>query len=242
MGRALVDTSYALDDRHGLSLAVASDIHERKIPELLECLKERMPDYILIPGDIVDGVKIEKKKSYDESTTNVVNFLDTCSLIAPTFFSLGNHERVLRKEDIQYIRGNSKATLLDDEYVMTKDGFIIGGLSSACSTKDKTKRNPNESFISEFADLTGFKVLLSHHPEYYEKYLADKNISIIISGHAHGGQVRIGDQGLFAPGQGLFPKYTSGVYYNRFIISRGIAGTELFPRINNRPEIVYINI
>ena len=121
------------------------------------------------------------------------------------------------------------------------DDLFIGGLSSGRNYNDaNASQKPNIYFLSAFEKVDGFKILLCHHPEYYKKYLYDRNIDLIISGHAHGGQVRFLNQGLFAPGQGLFPKFTSGMHDGKLIVSRGIAGTELFPRINNSAEIVYI--
>ena len=53
----------------------------------------------------------------------------------------------------------------------------------------------------------------------------------------------MGNRGLYAPGQGLFPKYTSGYIDNKFIISRGLANTaKVIPRVNNNPEIVILNM
>ncbi len=87
----------------------------------------------------------------------------------------------------------------------------------------------------------GYNILLSHRPEYFDVYVSS-DIDLIFSGHAHGGQFVlpfIG--GLFAPGQGFFPEYTSGAHNTdntTLIISRGL-GNSLFPlRINNPPEII----
>ena len=85
-------------------------------------------------------------------------------------------------------------------------------------------------------------MLLCHHPEYYKKYLYNKDIDLIVSGHAHGGQWRIFGRGVFAPGQGLFPKYTSGVHDGRLVISKGIKPSGRIPRIFNTPEVVIVEI
>ena len=68
----------------------------------------------------------------------------------------------------------------------------------------------------------------------------------MLAGHAHGGQVRlpfIG--GLYAPGQGVFPRYTSGLHNVKetsMVISRGL-GNSLFPlRVFNRPELVLVTL
>ena len=88
----------------------------------------------------------------------------------------------------------------------------------------------------------GYKILLSHHPEYYEPYIKELPIDLVLSGHAHGGQCRIFGQGLIAPGQGFFPKYTSGIYDERLIVSRGIGNQFIVPRVNNPREIIVIKI
>ncbi len=71
---------------------------------------------------------------------------------------------------------------------------------------------------------------------------------MIISGHAHGGQARIPftHQGLYAPQQGLLPKYTEGIHdmrYAKFAISRGFAsGKPFLPRFYNNPEMMIVEI
>ena len=90
-----------------------------------------------------------------------------------------------------------------------------------------------------------FNILLSHRPELFDLY-ADRNIDLIFSGHAHGGQFRIPFiGGLVAPDQGLFPKYTSGVYkqnQSTMIVSRGLGNSIIPIRIFNRPEIVVVTL
>jgi predicted MPP superfamily phosphohydrolase len=125
---------------------------------------------------------------------------------------------------------------LDDTYTVI-DGIAYGGLGSGLINDD---RAPKLDMLSEFFSLDMPKVLLCHHPEYYKKYLIDKDIDLIVSGHAHGGQWRFFGRGVFAPGQGLFPKYTSGVHDGRLVISRGMKKGRRIPRIFNPPEIVKI--
>ena len=69
------------------------------------------------------------------------------------------------------------------------------------------------------------------------------DFDLVLSGHAHGGQIRLFGHGLFAPGQGIFPKYTKGLYDGRLIVSTGLKPKEgLIPRINNKRQIVVIDI
>ena len=85
-------------------------------------------------------------------------------------------------------------------------------------------------------------MLLCHHPEYYPKYIKDLPVDLTLSGHAHGGQWRLFGRGAYAPGQGIFPKYTAGVYENRLLVSRGLGNLYIVPKINNPPEILKIKI
>ena len=236
----MVETWYELGKRYGITLAVLADIHARRVEETLSLVEQNKPDIILIPGDLVDGAAIEKCKEHSNFIEETITNLNRIAQIAPTYYSIGNHEKQLTEAEIKELHG-SKAVVVDNRYVNVSADLYIGGLSSGRNYHDKkASQKPDISFIAEFEKVSGFKILLSHHPEYYEPFLKDKGIDLIISGHAHGGQVRIGNQGLYSPGQGLFPKYTSGIHDGKLIVSRGIAGTELFPRINNKPETVYI--
>lgn len=90
-----------------------------------------------------------------------------------------------------------------------------------------------------------YTILLSHRPELFEIYV-DNDINLVLTGHAHGGQIRIPFiGGLIAPNQGLFPKYTNGKIEQddtTMIVSRGIGNSILPFRINNRPELVLITL
>ena len=83
-------------------------------------------------------------------------------------------------------------------------------------------------------------VLLVHHPEYAVK-AANSRFLCAVCGHAHGGQWRIFGRGVFAPHQGIFPKYTAGVIDGRCIISRGTGDHTPIPRVANPRELVIIH-
>ena len=91
----------------------------------------------------------------------------------------------------------------------------------------------------------GFTLLLSHRPELFDTYV-DQDVDLVLSGHAHGGQFRlpfIG--GLVAPNQGLFPEYDAGIYTEgntNMLVSRGVGNSILPFRINNRPEVILIEL
>ena len=128
-------------------------------------------------------------------------------------------------------------TRLDNRAVFFR-GVWIGGLSSA---QYLAKKEPDLAFLSSFSQKTGFKLLLSHHPEYYPKYIRQQPIDLTVSGHAHGGQWRFFGRGVYAPGQGLFPRYTKGLYEGRLLVSCGLKHSRI-PRFFNPREILLLTV
>ena len=236
----------------GLKFALCSDLHAQKYTRVVEELRRIAPDYILLAGDILEALD----GSCDDINRDAFAFFGEAAKIAPTFYSIGNHEdggvhseraswkkkhsegikRSFTDENIKKIR-QSGVELLMDRYVV-RGGIAFGGLSSGLILKDHL---PDLDFLKEFSALDTPKVLLCHHPEYYEPYVRDLPIDLTVSGHAHGGQWRFFGRGVYAPGQGLFPKYTSGLHDGRFVISKGLKRTFIPPRIFNPTEIVIIS-
>ena len=102
---------------------------------------------------------------------------------------------------------------------------------------------PETAWLSSYLSEEGYHLLLNHHPE-YTSFLPGQP-ELVLSGHAHGGQWNYYSFrkrrpcGVWAPGQGLFPEYTSG-FYGNMLVSRGLANTTVIPRFFNPEEIVYI--
>jgi predicted MPP superfamily phosphohydrolase len=244
-GKRLVTTHYhlaALPNGKQLDIALVTDLHSCPHEDLVERLRAASPDIILLGGDIMENEELA-----DESMPGYA-FLRSCAAIAPTYYSLGNHETIgSNKKSTQFVLGvpedvgtriaKTGVTLLHNESVLA-DGVRICGLASGLSKKGN---HPNEAVLAEFANAKEFRILLCHHPEYYEPYIRKTNIDLTVCGHAHGGQWRIFGRGVFAPGQGIFPKYTSGVIDNRCVISRGVGDHTVIPRIANPRELIIIH-
>lgn len=233
-----------------IRICLVADLHDKKPDKCIKTLIATEPDIILLAGDILERLDGNR----DKDNENGFKFLRAASKIAPTFYSFGNHELYGgSKEKKKFPITNRKITdenreklsssgvcLLDDEYTKYKE-IVIGGLSSGLA--DYSDNIPNIDFSEKFSKLSGYKILLCHHPEYYKKHLQALDIDLVLSGHAHGGQWRIFGRGVYAPNQGLFPKYTSGIHDGRHIISRGVSNSVFpIPRIFNPTEIVYISI
>lgn len=222
------------------TIALIADTHNHFSRQLKRALSGGHPDCIVISGDLINrhDVLCESQKALD--------FLTFCASVAPTFYALGNHEGELGVDDMLAVL-KTGVVLLDDGAVQFGE-LNIGGLSSGYKKRDphfhSTKEPvPNLDWLRTYAGIKGYKILLCHHPEYYERYIRGLDIDLTLSGHAHGGQIRIFGQGLFAPGQGILPKVTSGLYDGRLIVSRGLCNTAWpIPRLNNETELVMVEL
>lgn len=218
-------------------IALVADLHDRDGGTIIASLRSEKPDIITIAGDLTNN--------FPGTREGFPPFLSACAAIAPTFYALGNHEFSFTAADMTLAR-QSGAVLLMDEYV-SHGPLCIGGLTSQTRPARLSHRRktvpPRLDWLSDFERQPGYKLLINHHPEYYRPYLRERNIDLILSGHAHGGQIRIFNRGLFSPGQGILPKYTHGLHDGRLIVSAGLANTVRFlPRWGNPTELVYIEI
>lgn len=260
------ETNYPI---HGAPrIALLSDLHNADPTPALASLLTRHPEIIAITGDVLYGSRPEGDKSPLETQKNVLPFLRSCASIAPAFLSLGNHEWMVDQEDLRLL-SSTGVTVLDNSYqtiTVDNEKVVIGGLTSGYVTDYRAFRStqpaepryprrediagvggavharahkPETDWLSTFAAEDGFHILLCHHPEYWS--LIPREVDLILSGHAHGGQIRIFNHGLWCPGQGFWPHWTKGVYEGRLVVSTGLSNTTWVPRLFNPREIVYIN-
>ncbi|MBR2823958.1 MAG: metallophosphoesterase [Clostridia bacterium] len=210
-----------------ITLAVAPDLHAEPFDDVMEDF--RAADAVLVPGDLVN----RHRKTYEYG----VRFLKEAPKAAPVFYSLGNHERkcAFRADWMRRV-ADSEVTLLDDRSVLFR-GIRIGGLSS------QPYGEANLRFMKEFERAPEFRLLMCHHPEMWRDYVRGREVDLTLCGHAHGGQFQFFGRGIYAPGQGLFPKLTHGVHEGgRMIISRGMSNGAGLPRINNPCELLILDL
>jgi len=238
-----------LEEQKNIKIVLISDLHSTIHGKdqciLIDKVRDIKPDLIVLSGDIIDDVA---------PMFGTQLFLSGISGIAPIFYVTGNHEYMSR--NIQKIReelASFGVIILSDNYTIIEiknTEIIIAGLEDPYKRKYETPRyNQNESMEKAFRELDNiqlYKILIAHRPEkieIYKKYSFD----LILSGHAHGGQVIIPRliNGLYAPNQGFFPKYAGGIYIHgniTHVISRGLSINPLLPRIFNPPELAVIII
>jgi len=235
-----------------LKIALVTDFHDRDISNIVAEIKGYRPDLILLAGDIFERVEVTlgasvlhpfvkkwrdfiamPEESYD--TENSRRLVTRLGEVAPVYISRGNHELYYLPKDIFAIVGTNAMLLDNNDTEVTVKGMKIriGGLSSESDL----------NWLERFSKKDGVKILMSHHPEYYTEFIKGKEtdtFDLIVSGHAHGGQWRFFDKGLYAPGQGLFPKTTRGIH-GKQIVSAGVSNSICVRRIHNAKEIVFIN-
>ncbi|MBP5270896.1 MAG: metallophosphoesterase [Clostridia bacterium] len=222
-----------------LTAVCLSDVHGEEFDYILEKTAGFSPDVIFIPGDITHR--------HEKMVGRGADFLAACASLCPTFMSFGNHEN-LDEDAVRRECDRSGVRLLDNSSA-DFHGLTVGGLTSGYLGIKKERQGhftktppPDLDWLASFDRQPGYKILLSHHPEYYPRYIKDTGIDLILSGHAHGGQWRLFGRPFFAPDQAFFPKYAQGFTDGRLIVSRGLANNAPAPRFFNRREIVIIDI
>ena len=234
---------------HSVRIALITDLHGcwygKEQENLLRAVEQENPDIILLGGDIFDD-----EVPYEKSEITV----EKLAKKYPCYYVSGNHEywsndienilEILKKHGVTILSAACETVQLNGQNINicgVDDPDVVR------YTKDGVPFEKQLSKVEEDCANGAFTVLLSHRPEFAETYQEYK-FNLVLTGHAHGGQWRIPGilNGLFAPNQGLFPKYAGGRYdfeEQTLIVSRGLARESTFaPRIFNRPELVIIDL
>ncbi len=233
----------------GYRIAHVSDLHNAQIGKnnvkLIDTLIQAQPDIIVITGDIIDSRRTD--------TTIALAFASEAVSIAPCYYVTGNHEaRVSEYDEFKIQLSEIGVVVLDNESVKlakSSDSVTLIGVNDPSFGAEYLLGDSETVMQSKLQGLTCeedcYTILLSHRPELFSVY-ADNSIDLVFSGHAHGGQFRlpfIG--GIVAPNQGLFPKYDAGIYTSgntNMVVSRGIGNSIIPLRVNNRPEVILIEL
>ena len=233
----------------GYRIAHVSDLHNAEMGEgnekLLTMLREADPDIIAITGDLID--------SRNTNVEIALQFAQEAMKIAPCYYVSGNHEaRVNEYEELKTGLKSAGVIILEDtqtEISIEGQTITLIGVNDPSFQTDylfgDSETVMNSKLTELHTDGEAFTILLSHRPELFDTY-ADHDFDLVLSGHAHGGQFRlpfIG--GMVAPNQGLFPEYDAGIYTDgntNMLVSRGVGNSILPFRINNRPEVILIEL
>lgn len=224
-----------------IRLVVLTDLHGGHADGLAEDVRVLQPDAILLVGDMF---------SADGDAQAELTLLGVLGQIAPAYYVTGNHE--YWEYDVAALMTQIAAvgiTVLDQ----SSAELTIGAETiTLCGVPDPYAYVDTEAALRRAAEgihPENFTILLAHRPELVEKYAAVGAFDLVVSGHAHGGQIRLPGivNGLCAPNQGWFPKYAGGRYEvegTTMFVSRGLSAQRQMgvPRIFNRPELVLVEI
>ena len=226
-------------------LAVVTDFHSSyNADDVVAMVASCAPDAVLMVGDMFDD------DTANRPTERTLSLMRQLSALYPCYYVSGNHEAWTGEMDALYQQTEEAGVtvLRMSSGVLTVRGQRIAlcgvpdpyemVFSGAPDTEEQLRQ------ALEDVDSADFTVLLAHRPEMLAKY-AQFPLDLVVSGHAHGGQVRIPGvlNGLYAPNQGWFPKLAGGAYTQggtTLIVSRGLAVRTRLPRIFNRPEVVLV--
>ncbi|HAR92074.1 MAG TPA: hypothetical protein DCR28_03095 [Eubacterium sp.] len=220
-----------------------SDVHDRVFGKnnlgIIEKIKKQNPDYIAVTGDVLDNPHSDIKP--------MVFLMGELSKITKTFYVTGNHDdpitNPLADNFMEEIESKGVIVLNHESKVVNNISFI--GIEDNLLS-DKETVNGNLKNIISNCPANSYKVLLIHEPQFFDIYVNNK-VDLVLTGHTHGGFLRVpfSRYALYAPGQGLFPKYTKGIYKEdgtTMIVNAGLGASVLPIRVNNRPEVVSISI
>lgn len=235
------DVPKAFDGYKILQVAdLQNKVFGRNQAPLLQKINASSPDIIVITGDLLD--RHEGRTDVD----GAMDFIQEIVHTAPVYFVSGNHEHQSGEWEVLLdALVDAGVTVLENgKSIIEKDGETITVLGLADKSVNQHYDKMLHTLMAGQED--SFNILLSHRPELFETYVKE-NIDLAFTGHAHGGQIIIPflRQGIFAPHQGFFPKYTEGMHEKDgtvMVVSRGL-GNSSFPfRIFNRPELIEVTL
>lgn len=225
-------------DLHGKSFGSRQKVLLKKVNKL-------QPDVILMTGDLIDSRRNGEEEALQLMKQLIPDY--------PVYFVTGNHEVRLNLTILPKLERLGVTVLRNTSVPLERDGQFIEllGIDDPTTTRwseglqepDGIRQSLDQA--QSTADPRAFQLLMAHRPEYLPLY-AERKVDLVLSGHAHGGQIRLPfTDGMYAPDQGFFPELTAGQHTmenTRLIISRGL-GNSLFPfRIFNHPELIVVTL
>ena len=245
---------YSKKIKSPVKIVMLADLHNHSFGEgnqlLLDEIQKISPEIICIAGDMLIG---NSQIPYDAAQRLVLELAERY----PVFYGLGNHESRMRHQRKIYhelyetyskpLQERGVRFLIDecDKISIGENQFHIYGYDLPMKYFEKFNRYRFETKQLEKAlgtcdDEEAYTILLAHNPVYFRQY-AEWGADLTLSGHLHGGIIRLPLLGgVITPQAKLFPKYCAGQYRigkKEMIVSRGL-GTHTVPiRFNNPPEL-----
>lgn len=257
----ITENNYTIENKKiskDINLVIISDLHDNELgeknKELIDKINSLSPDIILVVGDVVNS---------DSANSHIVTNLmkDLCKN-NKVFYSLGNTDKDYIESGTSDLVKELKdvgVTVLDNEYKDIKingNNIRIGGMYAYAfglnGNNDVDKDTMEEGvydFLTDFQNTDSYKIMMAHRPDSFIFGNASKiwDVDLVVSGHTHGGQVRVPFKGgLYVGDQGWFPKYDKGLFdlnKIKILITSGLgSGKQKVPRFNNPCEVVDLSL
>ncbi len=237
----------------GYKIVHLSDLHSKNFGNnneiLIDMIDKESPDIIVMTGDMVTA--------NEKDFTVFYNLVKKLVRKYKIYYIYGNHEGELSlklKNEITTFLKENRVIILDNDYIsIEKNGEEINLYGLCYTQKYYSYKSGNKHIVTEnyiknklgTIDKKKYNILLTHNPLFFDAY-AGYGFDLTLSGHVHGGLIRlpfIG--GILSPERKFFPQYSEGVYEkddSKLVVSRGLSrGTKGF-RFLNRPDIVSITL
>lgn len=235
-----------------------SDLHNnrygRNNEKLLTAVKEQNPDLILIGGDMIVA-----KSSV--STRISEDLCKKLTEICPVYYANGNHEQRMKiypetyrtkYQEYKKVLINSGVRFLENEHVDLMWDHCLVQISGLEIPREGYKKFQKTTLSLEqmteclgHVDANKYQILLAHNPIYMDTYL-EWGSDLVLSGHLHGGVVRIpGIGGMITPQFHMFPKYSGELteHDNKtVIVSKGLGTHTVKVRFLNPAELIVLHI
>jgi uncharacterized protein len=223
---------------NGYRIVQITDLHagdgidRAQLEKVVEAVNAQNPDLVVITGDHVS----RKPRQH-------VELLDTLAKLHPrdrTISVMGNHDVFNDPTPIRQAIQQAGITLLENSiYTLKRDRATlhIAGVGDVFAKQDRLDR------VLAQLPFTGAAIILAHEPDFADETAATGRFGLQLSGHSHGGQIRIPFYG------GYLPEYARKYPLGRYQVgemtqytSRGIGMIKLYARFNCRPEISVFNL
>ncbi len=234
---------------NGYKIVQLSDLHSRSYGKNNACLlrkvKEQQPDIIVLTGDMVSSTHT----SFDTFYSLARSLVKIC----PVYYVIGNHEQMLlaslQDELLNTIQSigiivldNEKISLKKEEESIDLYGlwFNLRYYRNLRNLREIYSFEPENMYQLLGSKSNAFTILLTHNPLYFKTY-AEWGANLTLSGHMHGGLIRIPFiGGLLSPEVKFFPSYDAGLYTinnHMLYVNCGLASGLFGIRFFNHPEI-----
>lgn len=242
--------------RKNCRFVMVSDLHNKVYgkdnDKVIREIEQANPDFILIVGDLVTSHQ-------DEPVDTGIRFVNALSGKYRIYYSLGNHESKLRYRADYYgdmynrlMKGiqHENVKILSDETIRLEEyGIALTGFELGLEYFKRFKKRPmpldymNRKLGKPLKEYCN--ILMAHNPEYFEEY-AKWGADLVLSGHVHGGIMRLPlVGGVISPAYTLFPKYDGGIFHSgktTMLLGRGMGSHTIQLRFFNPAELYVVDL